>query len=59
MSDNYNKVAVHSTKNVYWPGVGKILKGYNIVTKEQADQWLTRDHTRIALPEEVAKEYGL
>lgn len=51
-------VAVFSTKNVSWSGVGKIYRGYNIVTQEQADKWLTRDHVRIATPEEVAKEFG-
>lgn len=54
-----NKVAVHSTRNVDWPGVGKVSKGYNIVTQEQADKWSTRDHIRIATPEEVAGEFGL
>jgi hypothetical protein len=52
------KVAVHSTRNVTWPNVGKVYRGYNIVTKEQADKWLTRDHVRLATPEEVAKEFG-
>jgi hypothetical protein len=52
------KVAIHSTKNVTWSEVGKVYRGYNIVTKEQADKWLTRDHTRIATPEEVAKEFN-
>jgi hypothetical protein len=51
------KVAIHSTKNVTWSEVGKVYRGYNIVTKEQADKWLTRDHTRLATPEEVAKEF--
>ena len=51
------KVAVHSTKNVTWSEVGKVYRGYNIVTKEQADKWLTRDHIRLATPEEVAKEF--
>jgi hypothetical protein len=51
-------VAVHSTKNVTWEGVGKVYRGYNIVTKEAAEQWLTRSHIRIATPEEVAKEFG-
>lgn len=51
-------VAIYSTKNVNWEGVGKLEKGYNIVNKKQADQWLTRSHTRIATPEEVAREYG-
>jgi hypothetical protein len=51
-------VAIHSTRNVTWQGVGKVYFGYNIVTKEQADQWLTRNHVRLATPEEVAKEFG-
>ena len=51
-------VAVHSTRNVTWNGVGKVYTGYNIVTKEAADQWLKRDHIRLATPEEVAREYG-
>ena len=52
------KVAVYSSKNVTWTGVGKVYVGFNIVTKEQADKWLTRNHTRLATPEEVAKEFG-
>lgn len=54
-----NKVAIHSTKNVDWPGVGRVSKGYNIVTHEQAEKWSTRSHIRIATPEEVAGEFGL
>ncbi len=53
------KIAVHSTRNVTWSEVGKVYIGYNIVTQEQADKWLTRDHIRLATPEEVAKEFGL
>jgi hypothetical protein len=52
-------VAIHSPKNIYWSGVGKILKGYNIVERHNAEKWLTRPGIRIAPPEEVAKEYGL
>ena len=51
-------VALHSTKNVTWPGVGKVYRGYNIVEKDAATQWLTRSHIRTATPEEVAKEFG-
>jgi hypothetical protein len=51
-------VAIHSTKNVSWPGVGKILKGYNIVTKANAEKWLNRSHVRSATPEEVARSFG-
>lgn len=49
-------VAIYSTRNVSWIGVGRVLTGLNIVTKEQADKWLTRDHIRAADPKEVAKE---
>ena len=52
-------VAIHSTKSVAWSGVGRVYRGYNIVTKDQADKWLTRNHVRLATPEEVAKEFGL
>jgi hypothetical protein len=54
-----NKVAVHSTRNVDWSGVGRVSKGYNIVTPEEAEKWSTRSHIRIATPEEVAGEFGL
>ena len=52
------KVAIFSTRNVTWNGVGKVYRGYNIVTKDQAEQWLKRDHIRVATPEEVAKEFN-
>ncbi len=57
-TDEKETVAIHSTKNVSWPGVGKVLKGYNIVTKGNSKKWLERNHIRIATPEEVAKEFG-
>ena len=53
------KAAIHSTRNVFWPGVGKILKGYNIIERDKLDQWLTRSHVREATPQEVAREFGL
>jgi hypothetical protein len=53
------KVAIFSTSNVTWNGVGKVYRGINIVTAEAADKWLERSHIRTATPEEVAKEYGL
>jgi len=51
-------MALHSTRNVIWEGVGKIDKGYNILPKAIAEKWLTRSHVREATPEEVAREYG-
>ena len=56
--DLSEKVAIHSTKSVRWEEVGAISKGYNILTKAQADKWLTRSHVRIATPEEVQKAFG-
>jgi hypothetical protein len=53
------KVALHSDKNMHWNGIGRISKGYNIVTKEAAEKWLTRKGIRQATPEEVASYYGL
>jgi hypothetical protein len=41
-----------------WTGVGALVKGYNIVTKEAAEKWLTRQGVRKASAEEVATYYG-
>jgi len=57
-TDLSEKVALHSTKSVRWEEVGSISKGYNIVTKAQANKWLTRGHVRIATPEEIQKAFG-
>lgn len=54
-----DKYAIFSSKNISWIGLGKISKGYNIVTKEEAEKWLTRSGVREATPEEVASYYGL
>jgi hypothetical protein len=37
--------------------VGEVVRGYNIVSEAAAEKWLTRNHTRIATPEEVAGAY--
>jgi len=54
-----NKIPIHSQKNMHWNGVGSIKSGYNIVTEEAADKWLTRKGIRKATAEEVASHYGL
>ena len=58
-SEVADKIAIFSTRNVNWPTVGKVTKGYNIVSSESAEKWLTRSHTRKATAEEIAKEYGI
>jgi len=57
-SANAEKVAVYSTKNISVPGLGKVYRGYNIVNKDAADQWVTNSYIRLATPDEVAKEFG-
>jgi len=51
-------VAIYSSKNVTWQGVGSVSKGYNIVSKAEAAKWQGRSHIRPATPEEVAAHYG-
>jgi hypothetical protein len=53
-----DKLALFSTKNVYWDGYGYLNRGYNIVSKTKAEAWLTRSHVRLATPEEVANAFG-
>ena len=58
-SQDEGKIAIYSTSNVRWAEAnGAVYKGVNIVTKDQADKWLTRSHVRIATPEEVKKALG-
>lgn len=57
-NDAKETVAIHSQKNVSWPGVGKVAKGYNIVDADTADKWLEKSYVRLATPQEVAKEFG-
>lgn len=52
------KIALWSEKNIYWEGIGRLTIGYNIVTKEASEKWLTRKGIRSATPEEVATHYG-
>jgi len=52
------KVAVYSLRNLNWTGVGEINKGYNIVTSEAAEKWITNKSVRTATPEEVKRAYG-
>ena len=51
------KVAIYSTRNVRWYEVGKVVKGYNIVSESEAKKWLERDHIRLVEPEEVKREF--
>lgn len=52
------KVAVFSTKNLHWTGVGTLEVGYNIVSRPDSEKWITHKAVRVATPEEVARAYG-
>jgi len=50
-------VALYSSRNVMWEGVGEVKRGYNFVTPEQAEMWKQRIHIRIATPEEIKEAF--
>jgi len=52
------KVALYSTRNIHWNGLGSLAVGYNIVSKEASEKMITHKAVRIASPEEVASYYG-
>jgi hypothetical protein len=58
VSSTTTKVALHSTRNMYSDGPGKINVGYNIVPKKYADFWLAQKGVRLATPEEVAEAFA-
>jgi cell division protein FtsN len=52
------QVAVYSSGKVAHPALGRLDKGYNIVTPAQADEWMKLSNkVRMATPEEVAAAY--
>lgn len=51
------KVALYSSRNVFWDGIGEVQRGYNFVTQEQADKWMTRIHIRFVTPEEIKEAF--
>lgn len=56
--EDITKVAVFSKRNLRWNKLGQLNSGYNIVTKEDAEKWVTIPGVREATPKEVASYYG-
>ena len=56
--DPKEKIAIYSEKNLHMDNLKPITVGYNIVSKEASEKWLTHRLVRIASPEEVASYYG-
>lgn len=53
-----NEVALYAIRNLHWSSVGSLEAGYNIVSKEESEKWLTHRAVRLASPEEVATYFG-
>jgi hypothetical protein len=53
-----NQVALYSERNLHMDNLGALKVGYNIVSKEASEKWLTHRLVRIAQPEELASYYG-
>lgn len=52
------KVAVFANRNLVWQGLGKLTKGYNFVTADAAEKWLTIGGVRKAEPTEIKTNLG-
>jgi hypothetical protein len=52
------KVAIFASRNIHWQGMGKVQKGYAIVSKEDAEKWVTLSAVRLATPEEIKTYLG-
>ena len=61
MYESNDKIALYiENASVTDKELGKLVRGYNIVSKEVANQWVEKnDKVRIATPQEVAAAYGL
>ena len=53
-----NKVPLYSQRNLHMDNLGALKVGYNIVSKEASEKWLTHKLVRSAPAEEVASYYG-
>lgn len=56
--DPKETVAIYSQKNLHMDNLKPIAVGYNIVTKEASEKWLTHRLVRTVTPEELASHYG-
>lgn len=56
--DKAEKIAIYTERNIHMDDLKPIKVGYNIVTREESEKWLTHRLVRLASPEEVASYYG-
>lgn len=53
-----DKIVLYVDHPIYWPGTGKLAKGYSLVNKSVAEKWLDKGLARKASASEVKKHYG-
>lgn len=54
------QVAVFAENGLYDESLGRLDRGYNITTSENAEAWMKiTNKVRIATPQEVANAYGV
>lgn len=56
--DDNKEVVVFSEKSIYFPGVGRLTPGFNIVSAKSAKAYLRHKSVREASPEELARNYS-
>lgn len=56
--DDDKEVVVFSEKSIYFPGVGRLTPGFNIVSAKNAKAYLRHKAVREASPEELARNYS-
>ena len=58
-NQNNNKVALFTPNNLFDPTLGRLEKGYTIVSSDTASQWIKiSKKVREASPQEVASYFG-
>lgn len=61
MHESKQKVALYvENASVFDRELGKLMRGYNIVSEELAQKWIEKNSKiRVADPQEVASAYGV
>jgi hypothetical protein len=56
--DPNEEVPLFSSANLFKFGLGELKKGYNLIKRKDAEQWLKHRKVRLATARELARYYG-
>ena len=56
--DAEDQIVLYVDHPMYWPEVGRLAKGYNLVPAEKGKLWLDKGFARKASAKEVKEYYG-